>query len=672
MTIATSTENPAGPAAGGAAGAPAGAVRAILRTPVGLACLLYLAIVIIACSIAPWIAPHDPLFQDLHAIGQSPSAAHLLGTDMLGRDVLSRLLYGGAYSLGGVLTAVVVLVVVAVPVGLLAGYAGGRVDGVVSRVIDLAMSVPVIIILLAVLTIFNRNMTAAMTVFGLLGSSGLIRVVRGNVLAVREELYIDAARVVGLGPAQIAVRHVLPRTSGAIIVHVSIFAAISLGVQTGLSYLGLGVPPPAPTWGGMVGDAATVIQTDPWLLVPSGGVIAVTVLAFGLLGDVVRDATSERSKTATGKSRAGRRRGAAARQKPAADVLRGAAAAPVEGPNGAALLSVRGLTVAFGGGDDATTVVENVSFDILPGECVGLVGESGSGKTVTALSVLGLLKRGGRITGGTVSLEGRDISGLPEREKRRFRGTEIALISQEPMVALDPSFTIGDQLAEVVRSHARLKHQKISRAAARKRAVELITAVNIPDPEAVAQRYPHQISGGQAQRVAIAAAIAGDPKLLIADEPTTALDVTVQAEILDLLRALQAKNGMAVLLVTHDWGVVADLCDRALVMYAGQIVETADVDRVFQLPLHPYTKALLGASPHLAVEGEPLPAIPGSVPRPRDWPTGCHFAARCRFATEECLAAPVRLLEVGHERTSRCIRTDQLVPEDRPVPEAVR
>jgi peptide/nickel transport system permease protein len=620
-----------------------------------------LAIVVVACALAPWIAPHDPLAQDLHAIGQGPSGAHLLGTDVLGRDILSRLLFGGSYSLGGVLVAVVVLLVVAVPIGLLAGYAGGRVDRIISRVIDVAMSVPVIIILLAVLTIFNRNMTAAMTVFGLLGSSGLIRVVRGNVMSVREELYIDAARVIGLGPTQIAVRHVLPRTAGAIIVHVSIFAAISLGVQTGLSYLGLGVPPPAPTWGGMVGDAATVIQTVPWLLVPSGGVIALTVLAFGLLGDVVRDATSERAKTATaGKSK---RKAAAEPASPTATI---------EPPKSSALLSVRDLTVAFGPDDRPITVVENVSFDILPGECVGLVGESGSGKTVTALSLLGLLKRGGRITGGSVLLEGRDISPLPEREKRRFRGTEIALISQEPMVALDPSFTIGDQLAEVVRSHARMKNKKVSRAAARKRAVELITAVNIPDPEAVAKRYPHQISGGQAQRVAIAAAIAGDPKLLIADEPTTALDVTVQAEILDLLRSLQAKNGMAVLLVTHDWGVVADLCDRALVMYAGQIVETADIDRVFQLPLHPYTKALLEASPHLAVEGEPLPAIPGSVPRPTDWPKGCHFAARCSFATDACRAAPIPLLEMAEDRTSRCIHTDLLMPEDRLVPEAVR
>ena len=666
MTIATSTENSAGPAA---AGGPSGLIHRILRSPVGVLCLIYLAIVVVACALAPWIAPHDPLAQDLHAIGQGPSGAHLLGTDVLGRDVLSRLLFGGSYSLGGVLVAVVVLLVVAVPIGLLAGYAGGRTDRVISRVIDIAMSIPVIIILLAVLTIFNRNMTAAMTVFGLLGSSGLIRVVRGNVMSVREELYVDAARVIGLGPVQIAVRHVLPRTAGAIIVHVSIFAAISLGVQTGLSYLGLGVPPPAPTWGGMVGDAATVIQTVPWLLVPSGGIIALTVLAFGLLGDVVRDATSERAKTATaGKSK----RKAEAEQKSATAVVRKASDATALAPNGDALLSVRGLTVAFGPEDNPITVVENVSFDILPGECVGLVGESGSGKTVTALSVLGLLKRGGRITAGSVSLEGRDISGLPEREKRRFRGTEIALISQEPMVALDPSFTIGDQLAEVVRSHARMKNRKVSRAAARKRAVELITAVNIPDPEAVAKRYPHQISGGQAQRVAIAAAIAGDPKLLIADEPTTALDVTVQAEILDLLRSLQAKNGMAVLIVTHDWGVVADLCDRALVMYAGQIVETADIDPVFQLPLHPYTKALLEASPHLAVEGEPLPAIPGSVPRPTDWPKGCHFAARCSFATEACLAAPVPLLEMAEARTSRCIHTDLLMPEDRRVPEAVR
>jgi peptide/nickel transport system permease protein len=651
MTIASSTENSSGASA---TEVPSGVVRTILRTPLGLTCLIYLAVVAVACALAPWIAPYDPLAQNLHAIGQGPGAAHLLGTDMLGRDVLSRLLFGGGYSLTGVANAVVVLLVVAVPIGLWAGYAGGGVDRMVSRIIDVAMSVPVIIILLAVLTIFNRNMTAAMTVFGLLGSSGLIRVIRGNVLSVRGELYVDAARVIGLGPVQIAVRHVLPRTRGAIIVQVSIFAAISLGVQTGLSYLGLGVPPPAPTWGGMVGDAATVLQTNPWLLVPSGGVIALTVLAFGLLGDVVRDASSERARTAP--SRRSRKAKPGAAKKPEYS----AAVAPSSHPehDGAALLSVRGLTVAFGFGEDATTVVENVSFDIAAGECVGLVGESGSGKTVTALSVLGLLKRGGTVTGGSVYLEGRDITHLKEREKRAFRGTEIALISQEPMVALDPSFTVGDQLAEIVRSR-----RKVSRAAARKRAVELIEAVNIPDPTAVAKRYPHQISGGMAQRIAIAAAIAGDPKLLIADEPTTALDVTVQAEILDLLRSLQEKNGMAVLLVTHDWGVVADLCTRALVMYAGQIVESAEIDRMFGLPLHPYTKALLEASPHLAVEGEPLPAIPGSVPRPRDWPVGCHFAARCRFATDACSAAPIPLLEVAEDRITRCIHTDRLIPE---------
>jgi peptide/nickel transport system permease protein len=302
------------------------------------------------------------------------------------------------------------------------------------------------------------------------------------------------------------------------------------------------------------------------------------------------------------------------------------------------------------------SVVEDVSFDIGVGETVGLVGESGSGKTVTAMSILGLVPGTGQITGGRIIFAGRDITALPERDLRRLRGSEIGLVSQEPMVSFNPVFRIGWQLADLFRIH-----HGLSRRAAHQSAIKLLERVRLPDPESVARRYPHELSGGMAQRAAIARALIGDPKLLIADEPTTALDVTVQAEILDLLRDLQRDRGMAVLLVTHDWGVVADLCDRAVVMYAGQIIERGKVRQIFRSSLHPYTRALLASNLHAADGQSVLPTIRGTVPKPGEWPQGCHFQPRCDYATKACSEHPVGLEHAAEGSETRCIHFDQLL-----------
>jgi peptide/nickel transport system permease protein len=231
----------------------------------------------------------------------------------------------------------------------------------------------------------------------------------------------------------------------------------------------------------------------------------------------------------------------------------------------------------------------------------------------------------------------------------------IALISQEPMSSLDPSFRVGSQLTEVVR-----RHNELSGARARGRAAELLTMVNLPEPREVLAAYPHELSGGMAQRVSIALALAGNPRLLIADEPTTALDVTVQADILALLRDLRERLGMAIILVTHDWGVLADLCERAVVMYAGEVVELASVEDIYRSPRHPYTEGLLAANPHLAPVGDVLPAIPGTVPPPSAWPGGCHFQPRCPYATDRCGVGPVPIVSPGPERLTRCIHSDQV------------
>jgi peptide/nickel transport system permease protein len=388
------------------------------------------------------------------------------------------------------------------------------------------------------------------------------------------------------------------------------------------------------------------IVLDPWLIWPPGLAIVSTILALGLLSNAARDASSERWSRADQTTKGRRRR----RRRSGTNHQAGGA---IASPN-AALLSVEGLTVSVG--VPPTNLIEDVSFSIDAGEAVAVVGESGCGKSITAMSILGLLPQRVAIDSGRIVFDGLDLAAYGEAALRQIRGKDIALISQEPTVSLDPVFRVGAQIAEVIR-----RHERCSRRAARRRALELLGRVRLADPQRVAGRYPHELSGGMAQRVAIARALAGGPRLLIADEPTTALDVTVQAEILDLLREVQISQGMAILLVTHDWGVVADLCQRAVVMYAGQVIERARVYPVFHEPLHPYTAALLAADPHNGAEDGLLPTIPGTVPPPGSWPAGCHFHPRCRYATADCVTAAIPIVRPCEDRETRCIHHEDLL-----------
>jgi peptide/nickel transport system permease protein len=398
----------------------------------------------------------------------------------------------------------------------------------------------------------------------------------------------------------------------------------------------------------MVSDGMSVLLQDAWLIWPPGIAIALTVLAFTFLGDMVRDTMAEGWSTTSGKRQVVR-------------AVQPDDFEPLDVDRSQTLLSVEHLTVAFPSPAGPALVLEDVSFHIGAGEAVGIVGESGCGKTMTAMSILGLLPGGGQIEAGGVYYDGRNLAALPERDLWPLRGQEIALISQEPLVGLTPTYRVGWQIAQLVR-----RHDGVSRKAAQRRTIELLRQVHLPDPHLVASRYVHELSGGMAQRVAIARALAGEPRLLIADEPTTALDVTVQAEILDLLRELQVERKMAILLITHDWGVIADICDRAIVMYAGEVVEQADLTAIFGQPRHPYTEALLASNPHHASESERLPSIPGAVPRPGAWPVGCHFAPRCGYETAACRAATVPLARLRAGRLTRCLHHEQLVADGAP------
>jgi oligopeptide/dipeptide ABC transporter ATP-binding protein len=315
-------------------------------------------------------------------------------------------------------------------------------------------------------------------------------------------------------------------------------------------------------------------------------------------------------------------------------------------PEMAALLRVDDLRTSFFTSDGELCAVDGVTFDIGDGRTFGLVGESGCGKSVAALSIMQLLpKSTGRIVGGEIQFQSKNLANLPEQEMRRIRGNEISMIFQEPMTSLNPVMTIGDQIAETVRLH-----QGAGRGAARDRAIEMLRMVNIADPRSRIGNFPHQFSGGQRQRIMIAMALACTPKLLIADEPTTALDVTIQAQILELIGELQQRFGMAVLLITHDLGVVAERTDEVAVMYAGKIVESAKPEVIFSRPRHPYTIGLLGSLPGRSLRKKRLAAIPGMVPSPLDWPTGCRFRDRCARADARCAQTQPPLIEIepGH------------------------
>jgi peptide/nickel transport system permease protein len=627
----------------------------IVRRPLALVSALFLLVVIIGSFLAPLIAPYGPLDANYAITLQGPTAAHIFGTDTLGRDVFSRMLYAGASAIGNVVIAIIVALVLAVPLGVFFGLLRGWLDVLGSRIADIVLSIPGIIILLMALALFDQNMTIAMVALGVLSAPGLYRVVRSASISVGSEPYIDASRVSGLTKLQLALRHVLPRVTGPIVVNTSIVAASALLTQTGLNFLGLGVTPPDPSWGSIMADGSAVMAEQPSLLFFSGLVVAVTILAIVLLGDGVRDAASER--WAGRRHRAPRRSRATTTKATLTRLTEQLPAQLTEVTD--AVIDVRHLTVGFPAAPGSATewqpVIRDISFQVARGESVGIVGESGCGKTITGLSVLGLLPQGASVLDGSVALAGTDTATMTPKERAALRGSTIAFVSQEPMVGLDPLYTVKNQIVQAIRSH-----RKLSRAAATVRARELLEQVRIVDPEKVLASYPHQISGGMAQRVAIAIALAGDPDVIVADEPTTALDVTVQSEIVQLLRLIQKERGMGILVISHDWGVISELCDKAVVMYAGEVVEYGAVAEVMAAPTHPYTRGLLAANPALAVPGARLPTIPGTVPAPAAWPTGCHFLARCQFATTDCAAAPIPLEVHRDDRVARCIRVEDI------------
>jgi len=568
--------------------------RRLLKNPTGVAALTFLIVVVLSGVFAPLLAPHDPNKASATDILAKSGGRFPLGADGSGHDILSRLLYAVRPTLEGAALAVVVAAAIGITAGLISGYYGKWFAGVSSWIASALMALPGIVVLLAARSVIGPSLFGAMFIFGILLAPTFYRVVYGAVSGVRHELYIDAARVSGLSDVRIIARHILTVVRAPAIILAAGVAGIAIAIQAGLDFLGLG-DLSKPTWGGMLNDAFTNIFTAPIQLLWPSLAIGLTCMALALLGNALRD-TLERSGPS--KRRRPRRAPAtvAVQQQPVVSH------AEITEPKGEVLLQVSGLAVGYDQPDATVkTVVEDVSLTVRRGEVHGLIGESGSGKTQTAFAAMRLLPAGGRIVAGDINFAGVDLAQVSEKEMTTLRGARIAYIPQEPMSNLDPAFTIGSQLTEPMRIAL-----GISRAEAKDRALKLLERVGIPDPARAFAAYPHQVSGGMAQRVLIAGAVSCNPDLLIADEPTTALDVTVQAEVLDLLRDLQAEFSMGVLIVTHNFGVVADLCDRVSVMSGGRIVETGPARSIFADPRHPYTKSLFEAILEDSAPREPL------------------------------------------------------------------
>ncbi|MCJ1701814.1 dipeptide/oligopeptide/nickel ABC transporter permease/ATP-binding protein [Rathayibacter festucae] len=556
----------------------------LLRNPLAAISLVFLLAVVIIGLASTWIAPFAPNATDLASTNAAPfTEGHLFGADASGRDILSRLMWGTQQTIIACVLVLGVSLLLGLTFGLIAGYYRGKAEAIINFVSDVVQSLPGIVMLIALYALTGPNIPAAMTVFGVIVAPSFYRLVRSVVVSVRSELYIDAAKVVGLSDFRIVGRHVLSAVRAPVIVQSSFVLATAIAILAGVDFLGLG-DPSQPSWGRILQEAFNNIYTNPSNVLWPALLISASILALVLLGNGLRDTLQASNRSAALKP---------ARRKA---LLRSAHDERVAGANDLTprrddILTIRDLRVGYPRtAQEVTEVVHGVDFDLSRGEIHGLVGESGSGKSQIAFSILGILPREAVVLGGSVFFEGKDL--LADKARlRKVRGRSIAYIPQEPMSNLDPSFTVGAQLVYGLRAAT-----GASKKDARDQLSALLKRVGITDAERVMKLYPHEISGGMAQRVLICGAVASNPQLIIADEPTTALDVTVQAEVLELLRELSTERGLAMIIVTHNLGVVADICDTVSVMRAGRIVETGTVDELFAAPQNPYTQDLLASS----------------------------------------------------------------------------
>jgi len=605
--------------------------HALLTSPTGLAALVVDVIIIALAIFAPIIWGDAADTADTNALSQGPGAGHLFGTDSLGRDILLRVLVATRLSMTLALGTTLIGVGIGVLIGASPTILGRRAGRIVTAGVNVAVSFPGLLLALFFAIIFGVGAVGAMFALGVAFAPAFARLTQTLAAAVDGRDFIAAARVVGVGRARVLLRHVIPNIAEPLVINTTQAAGGALLAFASLSFLGIGVQPPTYDWGRMLGDGVNDIYTNPLAALAPGIAVVLAGLALNLTGEAAAAAI-------TGRGTVRRIRG------------RGVMASTSEGAVPSALLDVRALTVTLPTRRGPITPVRGIDLTLARGEAVGIVGESGSGKSLTALAISRLIEYPGIVAAARLDFLGRDLRGDISGDLRKLMGTSMAVVFQDPMSSLNPAMKVGRQLSEIAEVH-----QGASRRSAAARAVDRLRAVRIPAAQRRARQYPYEFSGGMRQRAMIAMGLMGTPALLIADEPTTALDVTVQRDVLELIAKVRADENSALLLISHDIAVVAGVCDRVLVMYAGKIVEDLPVGQLLSGPAHPYTRALIATVPGMdvALDAE-LPTIAGRPPDPSAFPVGCAFAARCSFATNRCRAQDPALDDRGLGHAAAC------------------
>jgi len=608
------------------------------RNRMGLLGLGMLVAALLVGIFGPLIAPFDPgqaIKATIDDIYFRPTPQHWLGTDDAGKDVLSNFIYGSRVSLTVGFFAAAISILIGGTIGIVAGFYGGRVETTLMRFTDIMLVIPDLPLIVVIIALTKPNLWNIIFVIGLLGWTTTARLVRSQTLAVKQRKFVLRARALGAGNLHIIRNHILPLVMPLIVVNTVLVISLAILEESTLSFLGLG-DPTALSWGQMLNFAFSrgAMSAGAWwaLVVPGFGIVWV-VLGLTLLGQGLEQVLNPRLENHH-----------LALHKDEAREFITFEPEPAPPREQRTILEVQNLTVDYvNPGELPARAVESVSFRLREGELLGLVGESGCGKTTLMLSLLRLLPPAGKISSGKVIFNGRDLTRVPEAELADVRWKGISIIFQGAMNAFNPVRSIGDQIAEAIRIHLAVE----SKAELEDRVSHLLDLVGI-GPER-AGHFPHQYSGGMRQRAMIAMALACNPQVVIADEPTTALDVMIQAQILELLAKLRTALGLAIIFVTHDLGVVAEMCDSVLVMYGGVTAEYAKVDSIYNSPLHPYTQQLLKAFPNLSRPFEKLASIPGYPPRLNDLPPGCRFAPRCPLVFERCHREKPNLHSIGRD-----------------------
>jgi peptide/nickel transport system ATP-binding protein/peptide/nickel transport system permease protein len=630
----------------------------ILRTPLGLSASTLTVLVLSLAGLAPllWGDRADAVHTGTILAG--PSGGHWAGTDNLGRDILFRVLVASRLSVALALLATVIAVLVGLLLGSGPYLLGRRAGRLAAAGVNVAVAFPGLLLALFFAVVFGVGAKGAVLAIGLSGAPVFARLTQTLVASVASSDFVAAARVAGVSRARILFRHILPNIAEPLTVNATIGAGTALLSFAGLSFLGLGVQSPSYDWGRLLSDGVGNLYVNPAAALAPGAAILLAGLAFNLFGESVAKGFGVPVLTGT---RAGAGTGAV--PQPAARGGDGPERSPSEGTAtedeaGDVVLDVRDLEVTFPGPRGPVRPVRGVSFAVRRGEAVGLVGESGSGKSLTAQAVACLVDDSGRVGASRLELLGSDLRARGTPVRRRMLGTALAMVFQDPMTSFNPTRRIGSQLAEVA-TH----HQGMSRRDAMARAVGRLGSVRIPAPGLRARQYPHELSGGMRQRAMIGMGLMGTPALIIADEPTTSLDVTVQQQVLGLLAAIREADDIALILISHDVTVVGEVCDRVLVMYAGRIVEDLPAAELGTAARHPYTRALVAAVPDMDTDlGQPLATIPGRPVEPADVPPGCAYAKRCPLADERCRAEDPPLAGDGSGRRVACWHAGEPLP----------